>query len=110
MGWEERGGRRYYYRKRREGRRVVSEYVGGGPLAEEIAEMLEGEREYEEVVRRRRQRERAALEAEAAEVRAVGELVRTITHAALLAGGYHTHKGQWRKRRESEGKQGLRQR
>ena len=102
MGWEERAGRRYYYQKRREGHRVISEYVGGGAFAEEIAEMMESEREYEEVVRRLRREKRAALEAEAAKVRAVEEAIRAITDAALLAGGYHTHKGQWRKRREPE--------
>jgi hypothetical protein len=33
MGLEQRKGKLYYYEKRRVGRRVVSEYVGGGLLA-----------------------------------------------------------------------------
>ena len=102
MAWEERGIQRYYYRKRREGERVVSEYIGRGPLAEGIARLEVLDREREEAVRQQRSAERAALDAEAAEVEAVEGLVRTVTHAALLASGYHTHKGQWRKRHESE--------
>ena len=99
MGWEKRGHRLYYYRKRREGRRVVSEYVGAGPLSKAIAELDaldQGRRGYE------RERQRLALEEERAvdeELDRLDDLVGALTHAVLLANSYHTHKGQWRKRR-----------
>jgi hypothetical protein len=60
-----------------------------------------------ESARRKSQREREALreeheamKREARQVVDVVDLIRTLTHAALIAAGYHTHKGQWRKRRE----------
>ena len=34
MGLEWRGSKQYYYRKRREGKRVISEYCGGGKVAQ----------------------------------------------------------------------------
>ena len=100
MGWEERGGRSYYYRKRREGRRVFSEYVGSGELAElaatlDVLDRLEREAE-REVWRQERQAEAQV----AAEMDRLGDVVRAVTRAALLTTGYHTHKGQWRRRRE----------
>ena len=30
----------------------------------------------------------------------LGDAVRAMTSAALMAGGYHTHRGQWRKSRD----------
>jgi hypothetical protein len=49
-----------------------------------------------------RQAERQALEADRATDRKLdraGAKVRTLATAVLLASGYHTHKGQWRKKR-----------
>jgi len=100
MGWEERKGRLYYYRKRREGNRVVSEYLGSGELAGAIAALDQIEREEREYKRWVERQEREALDREAGQVDEVLDLIRTLTHAALIASGYHTHKGQWRKRRE----------
>jgi len=37
MAWETRGGHSYYYRKKRMGNKVLSEYVGKGLVAQEIA-------------------------------------------------------------------------
>jgi len=102
MGWERRGDNLYYYRKRREGDHVVSEYVGRGEVAELIAHLDALERE-------QREAEREAWRQEQAEITAVDQMldeaegvVRTLTRAYLLAAGYHTHKGQWRRRRKSE--------
>lgn len=100
MGWEKRGGRQVYYRKRREGRRVVSEYIGAGELAQLLAQCDALERED-------RERERETWRAECAardEVdRALDNalaLGRALLAGAMLATGHHTHKGTWRHRRK----------
>ncbi len=100
MGWEERKGRFYYYRKRREGGRVVSEYVGDGPLADACEALDEAEKEKRRLEREALRQEREALDRQAGQVKDVLDQIRALTHAALIAGGYHMHKGQWRKRRE----------
>ena len=91
---------RYYYRSRREGRRVVTEYLGAGELAQAIAQ-LDVLEQWE------RAQERAAIRAERARERevdrnldAAGDLLRLLAQATLLVNGYHAHKGQWRRRRD----------
>lgn len=100
MGWEERRGRKYFYRKRRNGGRVVSEYLGAGPDAEAVAALDELQRqareEQRELFRREREQQRAIDES----VDQACHLIRTLVDAVLLLNGYHTHKGQWRKKRE----------
>ena len=105
MGWEERGGRRYYYRKRREGETVVSEYVGAGAFAELIAEA-------EELERARREQERTEVRAEEQALRRLRETVeragaaaRALTGGVLVAAGFHTHRGQWRRSRSYDNHQ-----
>src|SRR5687767_2732684 len=99
MAWEDRNGNRYYYRKHREGGSVVSEYVGAG-YAGELAEIFDMEDHQEADYKRRKlrkqKRQAAAIDAQAGEVE---KITRAITRAYLLLAGYHTHKGQWRKRR-----------
>jgi predicted proteasome-type protease len=95
MSWEQRGDRRYYYRKRRDGDRVISEYVGAGELAETAAALDALEREARRAERQSRQEARA-LDAQIDEV---CDLIRALTYAELLVAGYHTHKGQWRRKR-----------
>ncbi len=99
MGWEKRGGKLYYYRKRRVGDRVVSDYIGAGPLAELLAIEDEFEREEREAQREAWKQERDAILADDKMVDDVVDQVRTLTRAWLLAHGYHTHKGQWRRKR-----------
>ena len=100
MGLERRGSHLYYYRKRREGRRVISEYVGGGELGRSASGLDQLERE-------ERQAELAAFRAECDAVLDAGRridalegLVRDLVRVALVSAGLHTHKGQWRKRRD----------
>ena len=103
MGWEQRKGRFYYYEKRREGDRVVSKYVGTGSFAEACAVLDEAEKEKRQLEREALRQEREALDRQAGQVKDVLDQIRALTHAALIAGGYHMHKGQWRKRREHRG-------
>jgi hypothetical protein len=100
MAWEKRGNGLYYYRKRREGRRIVSEYIGIGELAEAIAAFDSLDRQEREVERQRRQRELDRDRGFARDIDAVCELIRGLTTAVMLATGHHTHKGTWRRRRE----------
>jgi hypothetical protein len=103
MGWENRlRGGRYYTRSRKVGGRVVREYVGTGLIAELSAQMDAEEREERvqarAAVRAERDRDRAQEKALTDYCRTVGEVLAE----ALLAAGYHKHKGQWRRKRGTE--------
>lgn len=100
MGIEKRRNNLYYYRKRRVGGRVVSEYVGCGELAYLAAhwDNLEREQQHEERSRLNKMRaEQAASERQLADLE---QTISTLVQGILLAEGYHTHKGQWRRKRE----------
>jgi len=98
MAWERRGRARYYYRSQRVGNRVVRVYHGSGRKAAHVA--------------RQHALAREAAQADAAAARALAaaleplerldndtdEQVGLLLEAALLAGGFHEHRGQWRKR------------
>lgn len=100
MSWETRGNNRYYYRRRKVNGRVESEYIGAGYLAELLAEG-------DELDRQRRQIDaaewRSTIEADrrtAAALADVEDLVKSAVSAVLIVNGYHTHKRQWRKKRD----------
>ncbi len=98
MGWEtrERGGS-YYYQKRREGGRVISRYVGSGAVANFVA-MMDAQEQAERVLKRAAiLAERASDEATETQLDELGEMLKTLTTAALLAAGFHTHKREWRR-------------
>lgn len=98
MGWEKRGGRRYYYQKHREGDRVISQYVGAGPIADLLADTDEDDRFGNRIT------------AYAAQLRGLAEeridglllqqeiLIRKLVAESLAASGFHNHKGEWRLR------------
>jgi hypothetical protein len=103
MGWEQRGTNSYYYRKEREGSRVKSTYVGRGEVAHMVAKLESSSAELERLMRAQKSIE--ALETERAEVvleRAV-ELIQLFTQASLISAGFHTHKRQWRRKRNGPG-------
>ena len=103
MAWEDRGGRSYYYRKVRRGGRVVSEYVGTGPLAEALVRLDQLDRQKRERERDLERRERERIEKLDRMVEDVQDVARALTRAMLLVEGYHTHKGTWRKQRDLVG-------
>jgi hypothetical protein len=99
MGWESRGNGLYYYKKRREGGRVKSEYYGAGELARSVAAIEEIDQERRALGRLERQAERSKLEQFDQANKELAEIAVTLTRACLLASGYHTHKGTWRRKR-----------
>jgi len=102
MAWEKRRRKQYYYSKRRVAGRVVSDYVGAGEAAGVIA-ALEALYREERIAEQQRWRfEQESRRAADAEIDRLGAGIRLLVAAALLASGYHTHKGQWRSRHERQ--------
>jgi hypothetical protein len=100
MSWEQRGNATYYYRKTRRGRRVVSEYVGRGESAQ-FAALIDGNGKRVRKHMRMAMREAHAAEEHADEVLLEFEkMVQALARGYLIAQGCHTHKGQWRRKRE----------
>lgn len=101
MGWEtrERGGP-YYTRSRRVNGKVIREYYGGGYIGQIAAKLDEHKRCQREEEAAYWWEERERLESNAAFLREVEETAEILTKASLLAAGYHTHKGEWRRRHE----------
>ena len=99
MGWETRGNGRYYYRKVRRDGVVRSEYVGGGWLAEALADMDDAGQDDAEQRRRAWLAEVNAERRTAAALAEVDQMVQGMTAAVLIAAGCHTHRRQWRRQR-----------
>ena len=93
MGWEQRGTNLYYYRKEREGSRVKSPYVGKGEIAHLISQF-----QTKRIARANRLPESKKTEAV---LDLASELIQLFTQAALLTAGFHTHKRQWRRKRNA---------
>lgn len=87
------GDKSYSYRSIRRGGRVLTEYLGTGPLAQLLSQQREAERA----------RVRAERQADAERTRLVVEWSRWVdgvVRTALEAAGYHRHeRGEWRKRK-----------
>jgi hypothetical protein len=100
MAWEDRNGRKYYYRKRREGKRVISEYIGGG-LAGELSALYDYEDKFKTDVQRA---ELTKVKEDAVklnrQIREVERITKAMTRAVLLLSGYHAPRRQWRKIRK----------
>jgi hypothetical protein len=99
MAWETRNGRgRYYTRSRKVGGRVLREYVGTGIPGELAAAADEEARALAQVrgeARRLERQEAARIEAT---LGAIAVLSNERMAEELDAAGYHSHKGEWRRR------------
>lgn len=107
MAWEERNGRSYYYQKVRQGGRVVSRYIGAGPIAQEIAQLAAIRKERASLAREAARQRRAELRTLASappELEQVLTEARRATVAALTVAGYHQHKRMWRRKRDRKDK------
>lgn len=98
MGWERRGSKKYYYVKYRRGGQVVSLYTGAGRVAKALAARAASKRQQ----RRDAEEAWADYKKVGALLDDIRELTQTLTQATLLAEGYHTHRGQWRKKRDDQ--------
>jgi hypothetical protein len=99
MGWKTINGRRYFYKSEREGGRVKSTYFGAGASGSIMAEWIALER-----LERAEEREQLREDREESDVteRAISDWfddVQAVADVAMLAAGFHKHKGQWRRRR-----------
>jgi hypothetical protein len=102
MSWESRDGRgRYYTRSRRSGGRIVREYIGTGGFAAVIASEDAQKRQQRKAAITCWRQRKAEAEALDTDIDDLCVLIDTMAHAALLAAGFHSHKGQWRKRRDT---------
>ena len=100
MGWEQRGTNSYYYKKEREGSKVKSVYVGRGEVAQMVSKLHSSSTDLEKLMQSEKPIEAKELErAEATLDRAI-ELTQLYTQATLLVAGFHTHKRQWRRKRD----------
>lgn len=95
MGWEQRGKKFYYYEKQREGKHIISRYVPNW-LASYAGILQEKANETRELRRVQRQ-----IDADIEQLITANEaeLKRELAEA-LLAAGYHKHKGTWRRKRQ----------
>ena len=99
MGWKTINGRRYYYKSEREGCRVKTTYFGAGESGLLVSLLQREHRAEREAERDER---RAEGEENRAEEKAVADWfddVQAVADAAMIAAGFHKHKGQWRRRR-----------
>src|SRR5689334_25259724 len=99
MGWEQRGENRYYYRKERCGTSVKSTYVGKGEIAHMVAQFQSSSAEVEKLLRAKKSIEADELKRIEGTLDRAVELVQLFTEASLLTAGFHTHRRQWRRKR-----------
>jgi hypothetical protein len=90
---------RYFYKSEREGGRVKSTYFGAGESGALMAEWIEVERLERAAEREQLREEREESDAEERAISDWFDDVQAVADAALLAAGFHKHKGQWRRRR-----------
>lgn len=101
MPWEHRNGHgRYYTRSHKVNGEVIREYIGAGPLAEQVASADVATRQALTALRETERRQRAEardLERQLDDLCGATDYLITI---ALNAAGYHQHaRGPWRKSR-----------
>ena len=99
MGWEQRGAHQYYYQKVRNGTRVRSVYVGRGEIAQIVSDLQSISGVFERALSIAYPSEGERLREQDAKLDQACQLIESMTHAALLAAGFHMHRRQWRKKR-----------
>jgi hypothetical protein len=98
MGWKTINGRRYYYKSERRGGRVKTTYFGAGESGLLISLVEAEDRAEREAERARLRAERAEFETEEKAVAECFDNIQAVADAAMVAAGFHKHKGQWRRK------------
>ncbi len=99
MGWKTINGHRYYYKSERVGGRVETTYFGAGESGSLMAQIVAFERLERAADREQLREERLESDAEERAVSKWFDGVQVVADAALIAAGFHKHKGQWRRKR-----------
>jgi hypothetical protein len=99
MGWKTIKGRRYYYKSEREGGRVKTTYFGAGESGLLMSLLQLEDRAEREAEREKRQADKEEFETEEKAVAEWFDDVQAVADAAIVAAGFHKHKGQWRRKR-----------
>jgi hypothetical protein len=99
MAWKTINGRRYYYKSERVGGRVESTYFGAGEAGTLMASIMAFDREGREAERDKLREERCEFDAEEKAVSEWFDGVQAVADSAMIAAGFHKHKGQWRRKR-----------
>jgi hypothetical protein len=99
MAWETRGNNAYYYRKKKVNGKVVSEYVGKGLVAQEIASMDSAERQERNIKLDAIKKEKNELELLNSRTTQSISATKRMVESFLILAGFHKHKGQWRRMR-----------
>jgi hypothetical protein len=99
MAWEERNGKPYYYQSEREAGKVRKKYIGIGEIAELIAHADATRQRVREARRERGRQELEHVRNLVAPALELDDAVDALVRAHLVAGGYHRHKGEWRRER-----------
>jgi hypothetical protein len=100
VGWKTINGRRYFYKSEREGVRVKTTYLGAGESGLLISLLESEDRELRDAEHKQR---RAELEESELEEKSIGDWfdgILAVADAAMIAAGFHKHKGQGRRRRK----------
>jgi hypothetical protein len=102
MALEKRDGNLYYYRSVRDSEGHPKKvYVGAGEFARIASEQDAIRRRREQGERERQRAEVERLQALVAPLVEIDEAAGVLSRAVLIAGGYHRHKGEWRRERST---------
>jgi hypothetical protein len=97
LAWESYGNNKYYYRVRRCGKRILREYVGNGPEAEQAAQADALARQQRLAKQAAWNERKATLKHSTASMWTLGRRCDAVTYAALSNLGCYLHNyAQWR--------------
>lgn len=97
MGWDVKDGRRYYSRTHKRFGRYIREYIGGGIKGEQAAAEDAAKRAKREQLAQIRRREEAQWQAAEMVLDHVIGGSEWLFKEALVMGGYHRKRGEWRR-------------
>jgi hypothetical protein len=97
LAWESHGNNIYYYRIRRCGKRILREYVGTGPEAEQAAEADARARQQRLAKQAAWNEHKATLKQSTASMWTLGRRCDALMYASLTNLGCHLHNySEWR--------------